>query len=63
MLKKNNDATSKPQLSEEQLKENQKKLKEYDRILKIIFVSWGLMMCVIILIVTLLVVANSWILY
>lgn len=59
MLKKNNDATSKPQLSEEQLKENQKKLKEYDRILKIIFVSWGLMMCVIILIVTLLVVANS----
>ncbi|MEE1057286.1 MAG: hypothetical protein UH239_08585 [Acutalibacteraceae bacterium] len=59
MLKKNNDATSKPQLSKEQLKENQKKLKEYDRILKIIFVSWGLMMCVIILIVTLLVVANS----
>ena len=59
MFKKDNDATSKTQLSEEQLKENQKKLKEYDRILKIIFVSWGLMMCVIILIVTLLVVANS----
>ena len=59
MLKKNNDATSKPQLSEEQLKENQKKLEEYDRILKIVFVAWGLMMCVITLIVALLIVANS----
>lgn len=59
MFKKDNDATSKTQLSEEQLKENQKKLEEYDRILKIVFVAWGLMMCVITLIVALLVVANS----
>lgn len=59
MFKKDNDATSKTQLSEEQLKENQKKLEEYDRILKIVFVAWGLMMCVITLIVALLIVANS----
>lgn len=59
MLKKDKNNSSKPELSEEQLKENQKKLEEYDRILKIVFVAWGLMMCVIVLIVALLVVANS----
>lgn len=59
MLKKDKNNSSEPQLSEEQLKENQKKLEEYDHILKIVFVAWGMMMGIIILIVALLVVANS----
>ena len=56
----NNKEESKTiQLTEEQLKKNQKKLDEYDRILKIMAASIGVMFSIIVCIVFALVVNNT----
>ncbi len=56
----NNKEESKAiQLTEEQLKKNQKKLDEYDRMLKIMAASIGVMFGIIVCIVFALVVNNT----
>ncbi|MEE0859686.1 MAG: hypothetical protein U0M12_09535 [Acutalibacteraceae bacterium] len=55
---KNIDKTKK-ELTEEQRKENQKKIDEYDRILKVTVVSLALMFGIIVCIVVALVINNT----
>jgi len=46
-------------LTEEQLKENQKKLDEYDRILRVAVTALGIMFGIIVCIVAALVISNT----
>lgn len=63
MLKKqqndNLHTNQKKQLTEEQLKKNQEKINEYDRILKVAVTAIGIMFCIIVCIVAALVINNS----
>lgn len=60
--KKQNDnlhTNQKEQLTEEQLKKNQEKINEYDRILKVAVTAIGIMFGIIVCIVAALVINNS----
>ncbi len=58
MLKDKNNS-EKPQLTDEQLKENQEKLDQYDRILKVTAVSLAILFGIIVCIVAVLIANNS----
>ena len=62
LSKQQNDrlqAEPKQELTEEQLKKNQEKIDEYDRILKVAVMAIGIMFGVIVCIVAALVISNS----
>ena len=59
MLNNKDTNKTKEKLTDEQLKENQKKIDEYDRILKVTVVSVALMFVIIVCIVVTLVINNS----
>lgn len=58
MLKDKNNS-EKPQLTDEQLKENQEKLEQYDRILKVTAAALAIMFGIIVCIVAVLIANNS----
>lgn len=58
MLKDKNNS-EKPQLTDEQLKENQEKLDQYDRILKVTAVALAILFGIIVCIVAVLIANNS----
>ncbi len=58
MLKDKNNI-EKPQLTDEQLKENQEKLDQYDRILKVTAAALAIMFGIIVCIVAVLIANNS----
>lgn len=58
MLKDKNNI-EKPQLTDEQLKENQEKLEQYDRILKVTAAALAIMFGIIVCIVAVLIANNS----
>lgn len=58
MLKDKNNS-EKPQLTDEQLKENQEKLDQYDRILKVTAAALAIMFGIIVCIVAVLIANNS----
>lgn len=58
MLKDKNNSEN-PQLTDEQLKENQEKLEQYDRILKVTAAALAIMFGIIVCIVAVLIANNS----
>lgn len=58
MLKDKNNS-EKPQLTDEQLKENSEKLEQYDRILKVTAAALAIMFGIIVCIVAVLIANNS----